>query len=505
MTQTIDHLKILEEEIRIREAAIKLRENLPHLYGMKLYQWQRDFFDTTKKIVVLTANNQSGKSSINIKKAIHWATDRSLWPKLWKKTPTQFWYLYPDAGTATSEFETKWKVEFLPQGELKNHPVYGWKEVKKGGEISHIIFNTGVVIYFKTYGQNVMNLQAGSCYAIFADEEMPWILISELQMRVAATDGYMHFVFTATRGQEEWRRIVEERGKFEMWKESEIDILKIQVSAYDCLTYEDGTPSTVWSLEKIEQTKKFLHSEAQIQRRIYGKFVKDDGLKYPNFNRKIHFIPKREIDLSKGYVFAGIDYGSGTNHQSAICFVWVNRTYTYGVVFKCWVGTKGVPTTSADVIAKYIEMAKGIKVTQAFYDWATADLKTTAERAGLYLEKADKDHATGERVINSLFKLNMLHIMDVEDADTLCLQLESLSIDTVKKDAWDDLADGLRYTVTKIPWDYVDLKDKAPNLPEAPTRPSRFQHHQETKEEDEYETLVEEWSEHFEFEEAYDY
>jgi hypothetical protein len=500
MTNSIS-IKQIEAEIALREQALKLKEGLPHLYGQKMYRWQRKFYESRRKYNTLVASNQSGKSSIQIRKAIRWATDKDLWHKLWKKTPTQFWYLYPDGATATQEFENKWKVEFLPKEELKNHPVYGWKVKYRGGDIDYIRFNSGVTIYFKTYGQDVHSLQAGSCFAIFCDEELPWPLISELQLRISATEGHMHFVFTATRGQEEWRRIVEERGRLEMWKESEVDILKIQISAYDCLHYEDGSPSEVWTVEKIEETKKFLHTEAQIQRRIYGKFVKDDGLKYSSFERRKLLIEPANIDFKQGHVFAGIDYGSGTNHSSAIALVWTNKECTYGILFDIWIGEKGIPTTAGDVIKKYKDMLRshGLKhdQVQAFYDWAAADLKTIATSSNMWLEKADKNHATGERILNTIFKNGMFKIMERGDYEVACKQFETLTVDENKRHANDDGVDAVRYAVTKIPWIYTDLRDKAPAVPTKKSTPSRFE--QRTIKQDTYEDEVNEWAEYFDF------
>jgi phage terminase large subunit-like protein len=94
---------------------------------------------------------------------------------------------------------------FLPRGKFKDDPVYGWKEEKKQGDIVAIHFNSGVHIFFKTYSQNAEDLQSGTCDAIFCDEELPEELY-ELIARLNATDGYIHMVFTATLGQDFWRR-----------------------------------------------------------------------------------------------------------------------------------------------------------------------------------------------------------------------------------------------------------------------------------------------------------
>ena len=483
-----------------------MEQCLPHLYGQKMYRWQREFFEARNKYCTLVASNQSGKSTIQIRKCIHWATNKDLWPELWKTTPVQFWYLYPDGATASSEFHNKWVREFLPREEYKDDPVYGWQIKNRNGEIDYVRFNSGVTVYFKSYTQDVHNLQAGTVHAIFSDEELLWDLISELQMRISATDGYMSFVFTATRGQEEWRRIVEERGKLEMWKASELDILKLQVSAYDCLYYEDGSPSSVWTVEKIENTKKFLATEAQIQRRIYGKFVKDDGLKYSSFNRSRHVIPYEQIDLTKGHIYAGLDYGSGTNHQSAVCFVWVNESHTYGCVFDIWVGDKGVSTTAGHVVEKYKEMSKGLKVTQAFYDWSSADMRVIAESDGIFLEKADKSHATGERILNTLFQNDQFKIMEIGSFDMLAKQLETITTDEKKHHAWDDAADALRYAVTRIPWIYENLRDKPVQVPVANNPRKRVQAIAPIKEpEHNIEDELDEWSAHFDMSDFYEF
>ena len=75
-----------------------------------------------------------------------------------------------------------------------------------------------ITIYFKTYSQNVTDLQAGTVSFIFCDEELPISLFPELSARLIATDGYFSMVFTATLGQEYWRLTMEpdeENGEIE--------------------------------------------------------------------------------------------------------------------------------------------------------------------------------------------------------------------------------------------------------------------------------------------------
>ena len=195
------------------EREIKLKEGLPHLFGWKNYQWQQEFLDSTNRDNFLCAANQIGKSTIQIRKAIRWATEPELWPKLWQSRPTQFWYFYPSLKLATNEYIEKWKKEILPRNGYENDERYGWKEDIRQKVIHSIRFNSGVTIYFCSYAQNETDLQAATVYAMFCDEELPESLWPELQARLRATRGHYHQAFTATLGQEIWRATIEEKGK----------------------------------------------------------------------------------------------------------------------------------------------------------------------------------------------------------------------------------------------------------------------------------------------------
>ena len=253
-----DQLKELQLQKLLleKEAEEQRRNNLPHLYGFPWYPWSRAFFESTNPINILCAGNQISKSSTQIRKAIHWATAVDKWKELWPDNPTprQFWYLYPSKDVSTAEFETKWEPEFMPQGEMKDDPVFGWEAVYKAGYIHHIRFNSGVRIYFKHYSQDVHKLQSGTVHAIFTDEELPVELFDELSFRVDAVNGYFHMVFTATMGQAYWYKAIERRGQ----KDEELpQAFKQQVSRWDCLRYEEKSAHipTPWTPEKIKRAE----------------------------------------------------------------------------------------------------------------------------------------------------------------------------------------------------------------------------------------------------------
>lgn len=452
--------EILKQKIEIKKRQIYLRENLPHVHGWKWYPWARQFFESKNRKNLLVAANQISKSSTQIRKSIHWATEDSLWADLWNHPPSQFWYFYPTSGQVEIEFEEKWKL-FLPRGEFKLSKKYGWKEERKSGELFAIHFNSGVSIYFKTYSKKSSALQSGTVDAIFADEEMPLTLLDELMFRLTATNGYFHMVFTATLGQEFWRRAMDPApGETEVWPEA----YKQQVSMYDCLYYDDFTPS-FWTVDRIKEVENNCKDEHEVARRVHGKFVlSKEGLVYESFNIKQHVKEKHPLPKS-WLVFSGVDVGSGgdANHPAAIVFVGVNPNYQEARVFLAWRGD-GVTTTSGDVLERYKAMKHqySLKPVMESFDWAAVDFGIMAGRANEGFVKAEKNHELGEGVLNTLFKKNMMYIYQDEETAKLTQEFMNLRKNVNKRRAKDDLIDALRYAVSRIPWDWDAVtKDEA--------------------------------------------
>lgn len=453
MSSKLKAKRLALDELEALEKKIELREGLPHLYGMKFYKWAREFFDSTEKECFLVAANQIGKSTTQIRKVIEWAGNPSLWPKLWRGRPNQFWYLYPSRDLADAEFNTKWKG-LLPSGKYKDHPTYGWKVVKERNMVKYIQFNSGVVVYFKTYNQDVADLQAGTVYYIACDEELPVELLSELQLRLAATDGYFSMVFTATLGQDHWRRCMEAGDSDE---ETHPNARKWNISMYDCLQYEDGS-STPWSLDKIERVKARCGTKAEIDRRVYGRFVVSGGLMYEAFDRERNTCDPFEIPPS-WFIYTGIDCGSGgeRGHPSAMVFVAVAPDYKRAVVFKGWRGDR-IQTTASDTLMKYIELRGGLKPTLQSYDWESKDFFTVASRMGETFVPAEKGRDLGKQLLNVLFKNRMLLIFRGEpELEKLITEITTLLEATAKTKAKDDFLDALRYSVTRIPFDWTAI------------------------------------------------
>ena len=439
----------------IKNRIKELRDDLPHLYGWGWYSWAKEFFESRNRMNLLCAANQIGKSSSAIRKNIEWACNKKLWPELWDTTPKQFWYFLPSDSVATIEVEKKWVPEFLPRGDMKNHENYGWDIEYKSGDVFAIHFRSGCSIFFKSYGQKVINLQTSSVHMMTFDEEAPEEIINECLARLRSTRGYFNQVFTATRGLQVWYRAMECIGTSEemfssAWKRS--------VSMRDCMYYEDGTP-TKWTAERIAEAESYCTSKSEILKRIDGRFVKDEGRKYVAFDPDTcTYAAVDEIPANWRY-YAGVDIGSGGRGRSAgaIVIVAVSPELDQGKVVRTWRGDYE-ETTAKDILEKYKELKKGIVITQACYDYQSREFGLIASRSGEPFLPADKERDSGTQIMNTLFQSRALMIAHAEyDNQKLVTELMSVPTGEKNRKYQDDLTDALRYVVKLIPWDFPKI------------------------------------------------
>ena len=470
---------ILAEEVRLLEAEVELKEGLPHLYGMPWYPWAYDFFTMENRLGFLCAANQISKSSTQIRKIIDWATDTDKWKRRWPKPglppPNLFWYVYPTSPVATTEFETKWR-QFLPKNKFKDHEKYGWREEYKNKDIHSIKFNSGVTIQFKSYKQGGFALQSSTVYYIGLDEECPMELWDEFVQRVNATDGYISMVFTATLGQLEWKDTIEpdspDDEKFpQAWKR--------QVSVYDCMTYMDGTDGP-WTHERINTAIAMCSTHAQVQRRIFGKFIKESGLIFEQFEPVRHMKTFHPIP-STWLWYVAVDIGSGRvqlrgqGHPGGIVVMAVSPTYSEARVVECWRGDN-MRTTAGDLYEQAEKIIAELKIVpQAkLFDWSSADFGTIAARKGGGWRPANKDQMRGYDTVNTLFKNDMLAIYKRSQNGKLAGELCAVDHETPKRKRKDDLADPLRFICIEVPWrwelvkgDHVPLEEPPKKMTEA--------------------------------------
>jgi hypothetical protein len=457
-------------ELEELERLLHLKDSLPHLFGFPWYDWAYKFFHSENKVCFLVSANQVSKSSTQIRKIIDWATDTKMWKKRWPtllpgQKPNCFWYFYPTKETWQAEFESKWVPDFLPRGPYKDDPVYGWKEEYEKGYVSKINFNSGVTIYCKSYKQKVTDLQTGSVHYLAGDEEIPIHFIPEFQARLRATNGYWSSVFTATLGQEYWRMVMEPKAS-----EEEIypRAFKQQISLYDCQKYRDGALSR-WTDERILEIIAECTSEAEVQRRVFGRFVKSEGLRYASFDIERNMMAPEPIPKSWG-IFSGVDPGSGglQGHPAAIIFIAVRPDYKEGWVFRGWRGDK-IQTANPDILAKFRDLKGDLVTMSQVYDYKDKDFFLVAQSAGEPFCKANKARDEGFGLVNSLLKNGMLKIFKGDsELAKLVSELLSVPITEDKRKLLDDLCDSARYTAMSIPWDFSGViapsgdKDKDP-------------------------------------------
>jgi phage terminase large subunit-like protein len=440
------------KKLQAQKANKELMNSLPHKFKIKPYQWQLDYWASTNRMKFVCSGNQVGKSSAQIIHAIDLATDETKWKKFFPKRPPQvFWYIYPSKGKVQEEFQEKWIKEFLPKGSMTTHQVYGWKEFKVDNEFAGIRFNNGISIYFKSWGQD---LQAGTVDAVFADEELPVKIFPELQMRLTATFGIFSMVFTATLNQKLWFDVIEKVGKR---GEKFPEAFKKQVSMeFDCRFFADGSPSH-FTEEVVNKKKNSMPNQAEIDRRIHGRFVASEGRKFKSFNKIVNVKPRTQTP-SNWEFYGGVDVGTGGDgHPPAISIVAIKPDMKYGKLIKFWKGNDGSNYNSSQVLNRYIEMTAELVMTNNYYDWHSKEFKLRADEAGIPFNKAEKGHDFGDDLLNTLFKNRMLDLEECEQVEDLIQEFETLKHETPKTIAEDDGIDSLRYAVSKIPWDFVDI------------------------------------------------
>lgn len=423
--------------------------NLPHLNGFKFYHWSRTYFESTNRMNLLTAANQLGKSTTQIRKCIHWATETSLWHTLWSSQPRAFFYVYPDQNLLHIEFESRWIPELLPRGPMRTDKKYGWEPINDRGKITGIRFASGVIVWFKTYSQKVSALQGTTLHAVFVDEELPPKYFPELQARLNATAGYFHQCFTATTGWDLWRSAMNPgRGDRETFPGA----LKQTVSLYDCLTFEDGSPGQ-YTEERIKEVERQCGTEVERRRRVMGEFVNEEGIKFSAFDPDLHMV--KPFPIGPEYlIYSGIDIGSGLgNHPAAITFIAVAPMMNKFYVIRGWRGDN-VETTASDIMDKYLQLRGGLRPICQVYDWSSREFGIIASRIGEPFMRADKSRELGAETINTLFKNGMGYIFDIDELQPLAGELINLRNSTNKTVSKDDAVDSFRYAIMQIPFDW---------------------------------------------------
>lgn len=329
---------------------------------------------------------------------------------------------------------------WIPFEELRNTDV----SLTVLGTDVHVLSNAVIPLESKV---EVINLTVADSHTYFAhgilvhncDEEMPVKFWDEAYQRLSATGGYFSAAFTATLNQPMWWRALEGEGASEMFT----DALKMQIGKRDCLVFDDGSPG-LYTEEEIQKQEKACSSEAQKLRRIEGKFAPESGRKYHAFDPTKHYVEPKTIPAD-WFRYSAVDVGSGDsgekkkrkNHPAAFYFVAVRPDFRLGYVYK---GRRldDEQTTAGDVYNSYVVERSSDQMTVEKYDYHSKDFRIISDRNSESFVEADKNHARGEEVVNTLFQNDMLFLFDTPEIRKVGEEMLTLMRDTDKRSAVDD-------------------------------------------------------------------
>ena len=175
-------------------------------------------------------------------------------------------------------------------------------------------------------------------------------------------------------------------------------------------------------MKRIQELIDSCSTENEVNKRVKGRFVVDDGLLVPQYKPSRNLV--KPYPIPKNWLWYGaVDVGSGgeKGHKGAYVFVAVKPDFTKGAVVTGWKGNTQETTTAKDILDKYrIHRTKfQMKMTDQYYDWASKDFFTYADRLGECFKPADKGHTLGKDTFNLLFKFDMLDVVAVDEIDFL--------------------------------------------------------------------------------------
>jgi hypothetical protein len=431
------------------------QDNLPHLYSLPWYEWAWDFLVSPKRINFLNAANQVSKSSTEISKTVLFATEPKLWDHLWpnrtKKVPTPFWYWYPSTKIATEEFENKWMDERLPLNEMKDDPQYGWKVKYLYGQVYYIRFNTGVTVYFRSYEQHPKNVQGSSIFYNACDEEMPESFYDEIWQRMSSpsVDGIFDMVFTATLGQKFWYDTMELMGKpGERFKNA----FKQQVSKWECLKYRDGSASP-WTVERIKQQIIDCRNEAEVRKRILGRFAKAENLLFNAYDSKRNTIAKVPEKTELHY-YAAV-YVCDKTGKAAISILGVNSEYSRCyLVDSHWFDS--VDTTSFQIFSKLMDRVGKKRFSGLYANKHASDFMKVADASKYGFVEVKKPNDNAAKLINSLLSDGLIQIVDTERNSDAKYHIAHCDKKAEDLEEYETLG-ALILIASNVPWDFEKI------------------------------------------------
>lgn len=256
---------------------------------------QHEFHVCPAKKKCLFGGNRSGKSEEGAEYVI-----RKMLAK-----PRQRWWAVAETEEVSINIQQRKIWELLPKDMIK----YGHYDEINGFRNGKLTLKNGSSLRFKTYKQGRESFQADDLDGIWNDEEPPYDLYREENMRLVDRDGEMIFTMTSLKGITELMQ--------ELYEEH--DVVKSQY----CPDVDEDLPRIaqkngvyffmLWGTENPHINQARLAEEMKVmtvqekKSRVYGIPTNLSGRIYPMFNKKVHIIPNALIPKRRVTIYHVLD------------------------------------------------------------------------------------------------------------------------------------------------------------------------------------------------------
>lgn len=275
--QLIDRLK-LDDELRRRRTENPLKFIRQHQKQQECTQALTEFHRT---IIALFWGNRVGKTewgAQTVAKAL-----LGEFPDIFK-APFEAWSFCPSFDEQKDTTQKK-LLRYIPEHRIADR---NWL---RKGILKEILLDNGNKITFKSYEQGREKAQGAGKALIWFDEEPPKDIWEECMVRQdAGVTLYTFLTMTPIKGM--------------TWVYNDIYLATDNPDLFVSTAGWDNNP---WLTEEQKEKMSRNLSDAAVQVRRYGKFIKNTGLVCNWFDRDIHLIDIKELPF--GDTYFGLDFG----------------------------------------------------------------------------------------------------------------------------------------------------------------------------------------------------
>ena len=263
-----------------------------------------------------------------------------------------------------------------------------WMDKKKGIP-SMIRLQNQSQIYFKSYDQGREKFQGAACDMIWLDEEPPEDIYDECLIRTVDRAGKLLITMTPLKGL--------------TWI---YDRIYLSTAELDLIQHWTISMQENKFLPPAEREKMLaLYSQDEIEKRVYGRFMKLEGAVWKEFDLSRNVVPRFPIPRSWRKIRT-IDFG----YTNPFCCLWIamnptGELYVYQEHYQAGMLLKD---HAAIILRRDKEglndesLDRGIEATVADHD---AQDRRELEEYGIFTLPAQKSVVTGIQTVNRAFKL----------------------------------------------------------------------------------------------------